>query len=74
MLANGIPLYRFRYRWSGQLYVGVLVQDVEKLLPNAVVKDTQGFLWVDYDQLGIEFLTWEDWSRSHPVRETPYTH
>jgi hypothetical protein len=74
MLANGVPLYRFRYRWSDHLYVGVLAQDVEKLLPTAVSKDSRGFLWVDYDQLGIKFLTWEDWSRSHPATEIPRTH
>jgi hypothetical protein len=39
-LANGLELYRFRYRERDQaIYVGVMAQDVEKIDPGAVSRD-----------------------------------
>ena len=35
-LDNGLGQYRYRYLWSDQVYVGVMAQEVEKNLPDAV--------------------------------------
>jgi hypothetical protein len=61
-LGNGIGLYRFRYKGTDHtVYVGVMAQEVQKIVPRAVSRDRDGFLRVDYDQLGIGFMTWNDY-------------
>jgi uncharacterized membrane protein YgcG len=63
-LGNGLELYRFRYRGSDRtLYVGVMAQDVQKIDPIAVSHDRDGYLLVDYDRIGVRFMTWEEWLR-----------
>lgn len=47
---DGIPLYRYRYKWSPTMEVGVMAQDVEKIKPYAV-KNVLGYKAVDYSQL-----------------------
>jgi hypothetical protein len=54
---EGIQLYRFKYLWSGQEYVGVMAQDLLETHPWAVSIDRSGFYMVDYDKLGLEMLT-----------------
>jgi hypothetical protein len=61
-LANGLRLYRFRYRWSDELYVGVMAQEVARIAPDAVVRGSDGYLRVDYDRLGVKFQTWQEWT------------
>jgi len=63
-VADGIPLYRFQYNWSDQVYVGVVAQEVEATRPDAVVMGTDGYLMVDYGVLGVRFQTWEQWLSS----------
>jgi hypothetical protein len=61
-LDNGLGVYRFRYKGSDHTaYVGVMAQEVQKVLPNAVSRDRDGYLRVDYDQVGIEFMAWDRW-------------
>ena len=61
-LDNGLELYRFRYRGSDHtLYVGVMAQEVQKIDPSAVWRDRSGYLVVDYDQIGLKFMTWNEW-------------
>jgi len=60
-LPNGIGLYRYRYVWSDQVYVGVMAQDVAVTRPDAVMKGSDGFLRVDYARLGIRLQTWDEW-------------
>jgi polysaccharide biosynthesis/export protein len=60
-LPNGIKLYRYRYRWSDQIYVGVMAQEVVRIVPDAVVQGPDGFLRVNYARLGLRLLTWEEW-------------
>jgi hypothetical protein len=61
-LANGLELYRFRYIERDQaIYVGVMAQDVEKIDPGAVSRDWDGYLRVDYDRIGVKFMTWKEW-------------
>jgi hypothetical protein len=64
-LGNGIHLYRFRYKWADQQYVGVMAQEVEKVVPSAVSRDADGYLRVDYGQLGLKLETWNEWLRDH---------
>jgi hypothetical protein len=58
---SGIKLYRFRYRWNATEYVGVMAQDIAKLLPDAVSKDADGYLLVDYHRLGLQLRIYQDW-------------
>jgi uncharacterized membrane protein YgcG len=63
-LDSGLELYRFRYKGSDRtLYVGVMAQDVQKIDPNAVSRDRDGYLRVDYDRIGVTFMTWDEWVR-----------
>jgi hypothetical protein len=61
-LGNGLKLYAFRYRGSDHtVYVGVMAQEVQKIDPSAVSYDRQGYLLVDYDRIGLKFMTWKEW-------------
>ena len=61
-LDNGLTLYRFRYKWDDQAYVGVMAQDVRKIAPDAVSRGSDGYLRVNYDRLGLRMQTWNEWS------------
>jgi hypothetical protein len=61
---EGIGLYRFQYLWTDQVYVGVLAQEVQVVKPDAVVRDADGYLRVDYSRIGVPFETWERWLSS----------
>jgi hypothetical protein len=66
-LNNGLELYRFRYKGSDRTeYVGVMAQEVQKIEPNAVWRDRSGYLVVDYDRLGLRFMTWKEWLTRTP--------
>lgn len=58
-LANGLNLYRYRYLWSDAVHVGVMAQEVQVLLPEAVVRGADGFLRVDYARLGPWPMRWQ---------------
>ena len=60
-LDNGIGLYRYRYLWSDETYVGVIAQEVARVKPEAVVRGADGYLRVDYRQLGMSLQTWDQW-------------
>ena len=65
-LNNGLELYRFRYKGSDRTaYVGVMAQDVQQIEPAAVSRGTDGYLRVDYDRLGLKFMTWKEWLALH---------
>jgi hypothetical protein len=64
-LKNGLELYRFRYKGSDHTaYVGVMAQEVQKIEPSAVSRDHQGHLMVNYDLIGLKFMTWKEWLNS----------
>lgn len=44
---GGVPLYEFRYRAGGPLQIGVMAQDVEHIVPEAVA-EIGGWKHVDY--------------------------
>jgi hypothetical protein len=62
-LNNGINLYRYRYKWDDQRFVGVMAQEVASIVPEAVARGADGYLRVDYGRLGLKLMTWEQWSR-----------
>jgi len=66
-LANGVELYRFRYKGDTEVYVGVIAQQVARLVPGAVVRGDDGYLRVDYDRLGLRFMTWTEWTLSQAL-------
>jgi len=43
-LENGLALYRYRYLWSDQLYVGVMAQEVAAIAPDAVRRGADRYL------------------------------
>jgi hypothetical protein len=53
-LANGLPLYRYRYLWDAphMRRFGVMADEVRKVAPEAVRKDSSGFDTVNYDAIG----------------------
>jgi Chaperone of endosialidase len=61
-LNNGLELYRFRYKGGDRTtYVGVMAQEVQKIKPDAVWREHSGYLMVNYDRLGLKFMTWKEW-------------
>ena len=53
-LENGLPIYRYRYVWDAPdvRRLGVMVDEVRKVMPSAVVRDVSGFDMVDYEAIG----------------------
>lgn len=49
--AGGLPLYQFRYKAGGPAQIGVMAQDVERVLPAAVI-ERDGWKTVDYRMIG----------------------
>lgn len=60
-LDNGLGYYRFSYLGSQKAYVGVMAQEVQTVMPDAVRRGNDGYLRVYYDRLGLKFRTYRDW-------------
>jgi hypothetical protein len=60
-LNNGLGFYRFSYNGSEKAYVGVMAQEVEAIMPEAVVRGHDGYLRVYYGRLGLQMQPWEHW-------------
>jgi len=60
-LASGPHIYRYRYLWDDTFYVGVMAQEIAVTVPDAVVRDNDGYLRVAYDRLGLKLMTWDEW-------------
>ena len=58
-LANGIKLYKWEWTEKGkelvgnQVEFGVIAQDVEKIMPEAVMRGSDGYLRVNYSMLEV---------------------
>ena len=63
-LNNGLAFYRFSYNGSDKAYVGVMAQEVQVVMPAAVVRGSDGYLRVYYDKLGLKFQTYDQWVAS----------
>jgi hypothetical protein len=63
-LDDGIGFYRFVYNGGDKTYVGVLAQEVQAVMPDAVTRGPDGYLRVYYDKLGLKFETYDAWLAS----------
>jgi hypothetical protein len=63
-LDNGLGFYRFSYNGSDKAYVGVMAQEVQTVMPAAVLRGSDGYLRVSYDKLGLKFQTYDQWTAS----------
>src|SRR5204862_2453722 len=72
-LDNGVGFYRFSYNGSDKAYVGVMAQEVQTVMPAAVLRGSDGYLRVFYDKLGLKFQTYDQWTASgaHVPAGTP---
>ena len=61
MLTGDIPLYRFRYIWGDEVFVGVMAQDLLAVRPDAVATMSNGYYAVDYAALGTRMMRLEEW-------------
>jgi hypothetical protein len=71
-LDSGIGFYRFIYNGGKEAYVGVLAQEVQAVMPEAVTRDRNGYLRVFYNKLGVKFQTYDRWiaSGARPTTRT----
>jgi hypothetical protein len=63
-LDNGLGFYRFAYNGSDKAYVGVIAQEVQAVMPQAVARGRDGYLRVFYDRIGVRFETYDRWLKS----------
>ena len=63
-LDNGLGFYRFAYNGSDKAYVGVIAQEVQSVMPQAVVRGRDGYLRVFYDRIGVRFESYDRWLAS----------
>jgi hypothetical protein len=63
-LDSGLGFYRFSYNGSDKAYVGVIAQEVQTVVPQAVARGRDGYLRVFYDRLGLKFETYDRWIAS----------
>ena len=63
-LDNGLGFYRFSYNGSDKAYVGVMAQEVQVVMPDAVSRGRDGTLRVHYEMLGLKFQTYDQWTGS----------
>jgi len=61
-LENGLGYYRFVYNGGKKAYVGVMAQEVEQVMPEAVWRAPDGYLRVSYDRVGVTFQSYESWT------------
>ena len=61
-LNDGLGYYRFVYNGGRTAYVGVMAQEVETVMPDAVTRGADGYLRVSYEKLGLPFETYEQWT------------
>jgi hypothetical protein len=63
-LDNGLGFYRFRYYGNDKVFVGVIAQEVQTVMPEAVIRGRDGYLLVLYDKLGLRLQTYDRWIAS----------
>jgi hypothetical protein len=70
-LDNGLGYYRFSYLGSHKAYVGVIAQQVQGVMPEAVTRGSDGYLRVYYEKLGLKLRTYSDWLAGGAKIPTP---
>ena len=63
-LDDGLGYYRFVYNGGHTAYVGVMAQEVQTVMPEAVTRGPDGYMRVSYDRLGLPFETYDQWVAS----------
>ncbi|MGB6653960.1 MAG: DUF3300 domain-containing protein [Xanthobacteraceae bacterium] len=63
-LSDGLGVYRFVYNGGQKAYVGVIAQEVQQVVPQAVERGSDGYLRVHYDRLGLRFESYRQWIKS----------
>lgn len=53
-ILRGFNIYRFRYIGEKKLHMGVMADEVEKIVPDAVHVEENGYKSVDYALIGLE--------------------
>jgi hypothetical protein len=48
---NGVPIYKFKYKWSDDVSIGTMAQDIEDMIPEAVSHDSNGYKMVNYSKV-----------------------
>jgi hypothetical protein len=51
-LPSGLPTYEFSYIWGPERHIGVMAHEAERVFPEAISHDADGFAMVDYSQIG----------------------
>lgn len=51
---NGYNIYKFNYKGKDTKHIGVMAQEVEEIMPEAVT-EVDGFKAVNYDMIGVRF-------------------
>lgn len=51
---NDHNVYEFNYKGNDTKYIGVMAQEVEEIMPEAVI-EVDGYKAVNYDMIGVEF-------------------
>ena len=60
-LEDGLGFYRFVYDGGHTAYVGVMAQEVRKVMPQTVTIGADGYYRVNYDLLGLPFESYKQW-------------
>jgi hypothetical protein len=63
-LDSGVGFYGFSYNGSNKACVGVMAQEVQKVMPEAVARGGDSYLRVYYDRLGGTFESYDRWVAS----------
>lgn len=50
-LPSGLSVYEYEYIWGGPRQRGVMAQEVQHIIPEAVIQDADGYLSVDYSKV-----------------------
>ena len=62
---DNLNIYKFQYLWSDEVYVGVMAQDLIGTENESAVRTVLGFYVVNYSKLGINMMTFGEWSNKH---------
>ena len=63
-LDDGVGLYRFVYNGGAKAYVGVMAEEVQSIMPDAVTRGRDGYFRVSYRKLGLKFQSYDEWVAS----------
>jgi hypothetical protein len=48
---NGVPIYTFKYKWSDDVSIGTMAHDIEDMIPEAVLTNSNGYKMVNYSKV-----------------------